>query len=57
MQEYKTYMCIICGFVYDEMEGRPEDNIISGTRWENVPEDWRCPECGVGKEDFEMIEL
>jgi rubredoxin len=57
MEEYKTYMCIICGFVYDEAEGRAEDNLPPGTRWKDVPEDWKCPECGVGKEDFEMIEL
>lgn len=48
--------CIVCGWVYDEEKGWPEDNIPPGTRWEDVPEDWLCPDCGVGKEDFELIE-
>ncbi|MGD8429432.1 MAG: FAD-dependent oxidoreductase [Ectothiorhodospiraceae bacterium] len=53
----KKWLCIICGFIYDEAEGWPDDGIPPGTRWEDVPEDWVCPECGVGKADFEMIEL
>ncbi len=48
--------CIVCGLVYDEAEGWPDDGIEPGTRWEDVPEDWLCPDCGVGKEDFELIE-
>ncbi len=48
--------CIVCGLVYDEKEGWPDDGIAPGTRWEDVPEDWLCPDCGVGKEDFELIE-
>ncbi|KTD36658.1 rubredoxin [Legionella nautarum] len=57
MQEYKKYICVICGFIYDEAEGWPEDGIEPGTRWEDVPENWFCPDCGAGKEDFEMIEI
>ena len=53
----KTYMCVICGFIYDEAMGLPEEGISPGTRWEDVPLTWRCPECGAGKEDFEMMEL
>lgn len=53
----KTYMCVVCAWVYDEAQGWPEDGIEPGTKWENVPEDWMCPECGVGKSDFEMIEV
>ncbi len=49
--------CIVCGLVYDEKLGWPDDGIAPGTRWEDVPADWLCPDCGVGKEDFEMIEL
>ena len=41
----------------DEELGWPEDGIDPGTTWEDVPEDWLCPECGVGKEDFDMIEI
>ena len=48
--------CIVCGLVYDEKEGWPDDGIAPGTRWEDVPEDWLCPDCGVGKEDFELLE-
>jgi len=48
--------CIVCGLVYDEEEGWLDDNIAPGTRWEDIKEDWLCPDCGVGKEDFELIE-
>ena len=53
----KTYMCLICGFVYDEEEGELESGISPGTRWDDVPLSWRCPDCGAGKEDFEMVEI
>lgn len=53
----KKWQCVVCGLVYDEAEGWPEDGIEPGTAWEDVPEDWECPDCGVGKEDFEMIEI
>ena len=48
--------CIVCGLIYDEAEGWPDDGIAAGTLWKDVPEDWLCPDCGVGKEDFELIE-
>ena len=54
---YRKYECVICGFIYDEAEGLPEDGFPPGTRWEDVPMNWVCPECGVGKEDFEMVEI
>ena len=53
----KTWQWIVCGFVYDEAEGWEEDGIPPGTSWDDVPEDWLCPECGVGKIDFEMMEV
>ena len=53
----KTWQCVVCGFIYDEEDGLPEEGIAPGTRWEDLPENWCCPECGVGKSDFEMIEL
>ncbi len=53
----KTYLCVICGFVYDEAEGLPDEGIPPGTKWDDVPLNWRCPECGAGKEDFEMVEV
>jgi len=55
--EYRKWQCIVCGFVYDEAAGLPEDGIAPGTRWEDIPEDWACPECGVSKADFEMVEI
>lgn len=48
--------CIVCGWIYDEKVGDPDSGIVAGTRWEDIPDDWLCPDCGVGKEDFEMIE-
>ena len=53
----KTYMCVICGFIYDEAKGIPEEGLAPGTLWKDVPLTWRCPECGAGMEDFEMMEL
>ena len=50
----KMYICIICGWIYDEEEGWPEDCIKPGTKWEDVPDDWVCPDCGAEKDDFEM---
>ncbi|MBK4995677.1 FAD-dependent oxidoreductase [Pseudomonas sp. S37] len=49
--------CLVCGFIYDEAAGMPEHDIPAGTRWEDVPDSWFCPECGVGKADFEMVRL
>ena len=48
--------CIVCGWIYDEAKGSPEDGVAPGTRWEDVPEDFLCPDCGVGKEDFERLD-
>jgi rubredoxin len=53
----KKWQCIVCGLIYNEADGWPDDGIAPGTRWEDVPEDWLCPDCGVGKMDFEMIEI
>jgi rubredoxin len=53
----KQYMCVICGYIYDEAKGVPDEGLPPGTRWEDVPLNWKCPECGAGKEDFEMIEI
>ena len=54
-QPHRKYVCLICGYVYDEALGCPEDGIPPGTRWEDVPEDWLCPECGAAKADFELM--
>jgi len=56
IMEFKKYICIVCGLIYDEAEGWPEDDIAPGTKWADVPEDWECPDCGVTKEEFELLE-
>ncbi len=53
----KTWICVICGYVYDEQRGDPDRGIPPGTRWEDVPADWNCPDCGASKDDFEMVEV
>ena len=76
----RKWQCVVCGFIYDEALGLPEEGIPAGTRWEDIPADWVCPDCGaivrisdetvqrlvsqqlrqdcgVGKIDFEMIEI
>lgn len=53
----RKWMCVVCGYIYDEVEGVPEEGIAAGTRWEDVPETWTCPDCGATKDDFEMIEI
>jgi rubredoxin len=53
----RTWMCLICGWIYEEALGLPEEGIAPGTKWEDVPPNWVCPECGARKEDFEMMEI
>lgn len=48
----KKYVCDVCGYVYDEAQGAPELGIAPGTAWADVPEDFACPLCGVGKDMF-----
>jgi rubredoxin len=50
------YMCTVCGYVYDPAEGDPDGGIEPGTAFEDLPDDWVCPMCGVAKEEFEKIE-
>jgi rubredoxin len=54
---YKTWNCVLCGLVYSERDGWPDDGIAPGTRWQDVPEDWICPDCGAAKGDFVMVEI
>ncbi len=51
----KSYICIACGWVYDPEQGDPDGGIAPGTPWEEIPDDWICPVCGAGKEDFEPV--
>ncbi len=52
----KKYKCDVCGYVYDEAKGDPDEGIPAETKWEDLPEDWECPDCGAGKDEFELIE-
>ncbi|EKD77884.1 MAG: rubredoxin [uncultured bacterium] len=54
---YQKYICLLCGFTYDEEQGWPQDGIEPGTRWEDISDDWLCPDCGAMKNDFQMIEV
>ncbi|MCM8613821.1 rubredoxin [Accumulibacter sp.] len=56
-EPYQTWMCLTCGFIYDEAAGQPDAGIPAGTRWRDLPVNWTCPECGARKDDFEMIEI
>ncbi len=50
------YECIACGYIYDPEIGDPSADIAPGTAFEDLPEDWVCPDCGVGKDQFEKID-
>lgn len=49
----KKYVCTVCGYIYDEEKGEPDMGIAPGTKWEDVPDDFSCPLCSVGKDQFE----
>ena len=50
------YKCDVCAWVYDETVGHPEEGIAAGTKWEDVPDDFICPLCSVGKAQFSKDE-
>lgn len=52
----QRYICMVCGYIYDEAEGDPEHQIKPGTLWKDIPDDWVCPDCHVGKKDFVLLE-
>ena len=54
---WKTYMCLIGGLIDDEASGLPDEGIAPGTRWEDVPPNWTCPEYNALKDDFAMVEI
>ena len=57
MKTWKKWQCYFCGYFYDEELGAPAEGIAAGTRWEDVSDNWTCPDCGVGKADFHMMEV
>ncbi|MEQ8803515.1 rubredoxin [Haliea sp.] len=52
----RKYICLFCGYIYDESVGMPEHQIPPGTLWEDIPDDWVCPDCSSGKSDFELMD-
>lgn len=52
----KSYICDVCGYIYDPAVGDEDNGVPAGTPWEKVPEDWVCPLCGVGKDSFSEVE-
>ncbi|MES2662480.1 MAG: rubredoxin [Pseudomonadota bacterium] len=53
----KKWQCIVCGYIYDEELGDPQEGFAPGTRWEDIPADWICPDCSLDKDAFQMIEI
>ena len=49
----KKYVCTVCGYIYDEEKGDPDNGVEPGTKWDDLPADWVCPPCSVGKDEFE----
>ncbi|MFN8576741.1 MAG: rubredoxin [Candidatus Sericytochromatia bacterium] len=50
------YVCTVCGYIYDPVEGDPDSGVEPGTKFEDLPDDWKCPVCGAKKEDFVIVE-
>lgn len=50
------WICMICDYVYDEARGIPDEGIAPGTRFEDIPDSWSCPDCGMTKSDFELLQ-
>ncbi|MEG1742693.1 MAG: rubredoxin [Clostridia bacterium] len=54
MDNFKKYICDICGYIYDEAKGDPDLDIPAGTKWEDIPADFTCPFCGASKDNFSV---
>lgn len=52
----EKWECVVCGYVYDPELGDPDNGVEPGTAFGDVPEDWTCPECGAGKDEFQVVE-
>ncbi|MFO7948187.1 MAG: rubredoxin [Armatimonadota bacterium] len=52
----QKYQCTACEYIYDPAEGDPDNGVEAGTSFDNLPDDWTCPDCGVGKDFFEPVE-
>ena len=56
MDKPKRYQCMVCSHIYDPAQGDPDTGIAPGTRFEDIPDDWVCPDCGATKADFSPME-
>ena len=52
----EKFKCTVCGYIYDPQKGDPDNGVQPGTAFQDIPDDWVCPECGVGKSEFEAVE-
>ena len=53
----RKWQCFYCGFIYDQAVGMPDDGIVPGTAWDDIPDDFTCPDCGAAKSEFLMLEI
>jgi rubredoxin len=51
----EKWICTVCGYVYDPVQGDPANGVQPGTKFEDIPAEWVCPDCGVGKDQFEKV--
>jgi len=56
VEKMKKYKCLMCGYIYDPDAGDPDNGVEAGTAFEDLPDDWVCPDCGAGKDEFEPVE-
>lgn len=52
---FKRYICVVCGHIYDEEMGDADSGILPGTFWEDIPDNWSCPDCNAMKSDFTLL--
>lgn len=55
VEPFRQYQCEYCGTIYDEATGAPEEGTAPGTRFEDLPDDWFCPQCGAERSDFTLV--
>ena len=53
--DFQKYICDACGFIYDEAKGDPDSGLAPGTRFDDIPDDWLCPLCGLSKADLRLL--
>ena len=56
IEDMKKYKCLMCGYIYDPAVGDPDNDVEAGTAFEDLPDDWVCPDCGASKDEFEPVE-